>query len=157
MSISNAIDAFNSLIVINNDRIHGYKTAANEIESPEMKQFFLELSETSVTCRNELIKEVKRLGGIPDESTKTSGKFFRMWMSIKAVITGNDLNTIVKLCQYGENAALDTYKDVLIQEVHEIKPAEQDILNNQYALLKRDYKKLKLIHNALKSEHNNNA
>ncbi|MES2747087.1 MAG: PA2169 family four-helix-bundle protein [Bacteroidota bacterium] len=152
MSISKAIDAFNSLIVINNDRIKGYRTASREIEEPELKQFFVDLSETSVTCRNELIDKVESLGGVVDEGTRTSGKFFRAWMEIKSALTGNDINTIVKLCEYGENVALDAYKDVLIQEVHEIVSTEQNLLNKQYALLKGDYEKLKLIRNVLKSE-----
>ena len=151
MSILKAIDAFNSLIVINNDRIKGYKTASREIKEPELKQFFIDLSETSVTCRNELIDKVEFLGGVVDEGTKTSGKFFRAWMEIKSALTGNDISTIARLCQYGENVALDTYKNVLIQEVHEIRFAEQNLLNKQYALLKGDYEKLKLIRNVLKS------
>lgn len=145
MSISKAIDAFNALIVINNDRIEGYHAVAAEMNEPGLKQFFSELAQTSINCKNELVAEVQRMGGIPDEYSGATGKFFRAWIKIKAALGGEDVNRIIELCEREENVALDAYKKVLIQEVNEIKPAEQEILNAQYALLKKDYEKVKLI------------
>ena len=120
MNTRKAIDAFNSLIVINNDRIEGYRIASNEIEDADLKLFFKVLGQTSIECRKELIEEVKKLGGIPDEGTKNCGKFFRAWMEVKAALTGNDRRAILNSCEYGEDVALEIYKNVLIQEVHEI-------------------------------------
>ena len=152
MNTRKTIDAFNSLIVINNDRIEGYKIASNEIEDVDLKMFFKDLGPTSIECRRELTDEVERLGGIPDESTRTSGKFFRAWMEVKSVLTGNDRIAILNSCQYGEGVALDIYKTVLIQDVHDINSSEQNLLNKQYALLKSDYEKVKLIRKMNKSE-----
>ncbi len=152
MNTRKAIDAFNSLIVINNDRIEGYRIASNEIEDADLKLFFKVLGQTSIECRKELIEEVKKLGGIPDEGTKNCGKFFRAWMEVKAALTGNDRRAILNSCEYGEDVALEIYKNVLIQEVHEINSAEQNLLNKQYALLKSDNNKLKMVRKVLKAE-----
>ena len=116
------------------------------------KFFFSELTQTSTLCKKELIAEVERLGGVPDERTRTTGKFFRAWMKIKVALTLNDRNAIIASCEYGERVALETYKNVLIQEVQAIDSAEQNLLNRQYALLKIDYDKVKLMHNILQSE-----
>jgi uncharacterized protein (TIGR02284 family) len=156
MSISRAIANFNSLIVINNDRIIGYQNAADEIDEPDLKEFFRELSKTSVKCKDELSDEVRRLGGVPNENIANSEKLLRVWMEIKAAFTGSDIGVIVKFCEYGETITLDIYKNVLIQEVHEINSPEQHLLNRQYALLKKDYEKVKIIGNVLKSEQNTN-
>lgn len=152
MDTKKTIIAFNSLIVINNDRIEGYKIASNEIEDDDLKLFFAELGQTSVECRKELSEEVERLGGIPDEGTRNCGKFFRAWMEVKAALTGNDRRAILNSCEYGEDIALETYKNVLIQEVHEINSVEQNLLNKQYALLKADHDKLKNVRKVLKTE-----
>lgn len=152
MDAAKTIEAFNSLIVINNDRIEGYKTASSEVPDDDLKVFFSELTQTSTLCKKELIAEVERLGGVPDERTRTTGKFFRAWMKIKVALTANDRNAIVASCEYGERVALETYKNVLIQDVHAIDSAEQNLLNRQYALLKVDYDKVKLMHNILQSE-----
>lgn len=145
MDTRKTIDAFNSLIVINNDRIDGYRIASNEIEDVDLKSFFIDLAQTSVECLRELKEEVEKLGGVPDEGTRTSGKFFRAWMEVKAAFMGNNRNSILNSCECGENVALEIYKTVLIQDVHEINSYEQNLLNKQYALLKSDYDKLKLI------------
>lgn len=152
MDIKKTIKAFNSLIVINNDRLEGYKIASETIDDEDLQLFFYKLSQTSGVCKKELVDEVKKLGGIPDNGTRTAGKFFRAWMEIKAVLTGNNKRVILNMCECGEDAALETYKKVLIQEVHEINSFEQNLLNNQYALLKSDHDKVKKMRNKLRTE-----
>lgn len=150
MDAKKTIEALNSLIVINNDRIEGYKTALESIHDYDLQLFFLDLIQTSVQCRKELIVEVEKLGGDPDTGTRVSGKFFRAWMEVKAALSGNDRNAILNSCEYGEDVALETYKNILIQEVHEIDSLEQKLLNNQYALLKTDHDKVRKMRNVYK-------
>ena len=146
------IEALNSLIVINNDRIEGYKTASQEAKETDLKMLFSNLSLTSVRCREELVAEVKRLGGTPDEGTRTTGKFFRVWMDVKAAFTGNDRKTILDSCEYGEDAALDAYRAVINQDHKDIDQNEQEMLNKQYALLKADHDKVKELRDMIKEE-----
>lgn len=152
MNIKKAIEAFNSLIIINNDRLEGYKIASETIDDEDLQLLFYRLSQTSGVCRKELIEEVRRLEGTPDTGTRTAGKFFRAWMEIKAILSGNDKRAILNLCVYGEDAALETYKKVLIQEVHEINSSEQNLLNKQYALLKLDYNEVSQMRNKIRLE-----
>ncbi|WP_298223803.1 PA2169 family four-helix-bundle protein [Flavobacterium sp.] len=149
METAKTIEALNSLIVINNDRIEGYKTAATEARETDLKQLFADLSQTSIECRKELIAEVNKLGGTPDEGTRTSGKFFRVWMDVKAALTGNDRKAILDSCEYGEDAALETYKKVLIQDHVNTDTREQVMLNKQYALLKSDHDKVKRLRDSI--------
>ena len=113
MDTEKTIEALNKLIVINNDRIEGYKTAAGEAKETDLKKLFSDLSQTSVECRKELVAEVTRLGGAPDEGTKTTGKFYRAWMDVKSALSGNDRATILDSCEFGEDVALQTYKKIL--------------------------------------------
>lgn len=94
---------------------------------------------TSEQCRKELIAEIIKLGGIPNEGTRIIGKFFRVWMEVKAALTGRNRKAILDSCKYGEGIALETYKNVLIQDVHEINSMEQMMLNKHYEFLKTDY------------------
>ncbi len=152
MDIETTIEALNSLIVINNDRIEGYKTANEETKETDLKMLFYQLSQTSIECRKELVGEVTRLGGTPEEGTRTTGKFFRVWMDVKAALTGNDRKAILDSCEYGEDAALETYKNVLIQDYHETNLKEQTMLNKHYALLKADHDKVKELRDAIANE-----
>ena len=54
----NTIKVLNSLVIINNDRIEGYKTASNETREIDLKTLFFDFIKTSEHCRKELIAEV---------------------------------------------------------------------------------------------------
>lgn len=143
MDISKIIEAFNTLIVINNDRIEGYKTAEAEAKETDLKMLFSDLMETSVQNRKELVAEVIRLGGTPEEGTRVTGKFFRMWMDVKAALTGNDREKILDSCKYGEDVIRETYKKVLINDDLNTSFLEKDMLNKHLALLQSDQDKVK--------------
>ena len=151
MEIEKTIEAFNSLIVINNDRIEGYKTAEAEAEETDLKMLFSDLMQTSIQNRKDLFAEVIRLGGTPDEGTRITGKFFRVWMDVKAAFTGNDRKAILDSCEYGENVILETYKNVLIQDHKDTNSSEQQMLNRHYGLLKADYEKIKELRDVIKN------
>ncbi len=154
MEIEKTIEAFNSLIVINNDRIEGYKTAEAEAQETDLKMLFSDLMETSVQNRKELVAEVIRLGGTPDEGTRVTGKFFRVWMDVKALLTGNDRKAILESCEYGEDVALETYNKVLTQDQQDTSWKEQAMLNKQCTLLKADHDKVKHLRDAIVNQKN---
>lgn len=145
------VDVLNTLIQINNDRIEGYDTAFKETEEQDLKAHFSQFRQTSQKCKQELVHEVTRLGGEPDDSTRVSGKFFRVWMDVKAAITGKDRKAILGSCEYGENVADETYQHVLNDELAHLGAEQQTMINAQYALLKADLHLVKSMHNALES------
>lgn len=142
MNNEKLVNVLNSLIKINNDRIEGYLRAASETDTIELINMFEDFQKTSQLCKSELSTEVIRLGGTPTYETTTTGKIFRLWMDLKAAVTGNNINLILKSCEYGEKAALETYKNALIQEHHLITVKEQNMLNAHYSLIKSDLDKV---------------
>jgi len=53
-----------------------------------MDYLFITMASHSKTNKGDLSREITLLGGTPTEATKTSGKLFRLWMDIKAALTG---------------------------------------------------------------------
>lgn len=149
MDNQKTIDVLNTLIQINNDRIEGYDTAFKETEEQDLKSHFSHFMLTSQKCKQELVDEVTRLGGEPTESTRVSGKFFRVWMDVKAAITGKDRKAILGSCEYGENVADETYQDVLKNELQHLIFQQQSMINAQHALLKADRDLVKSMHDDL--------
>jgi uncharacterized protein (TIGR02284 family) len=139
MNQENSIDALNTLIQINNDRIEGYKTAAEETEESDLKTLFAQFSQTSQSCNAALISEVRKLGGTPIKGTKTTGKIYRVWMDFKALLTGKSRTSVLNSCEYGEQVALDTYRDVLIKYSEDLSAEHQALLNGQSALIQDDH------------------
>ena len=143
MENEKTIAVLNTLITINNDRIEGYETASNETEEQDLKIVFEQFSATSKKCKQELEAEVKKLGGEPAEGTKTSGKFFRVWMDVKAALTGKDRKAILNSCEYGEDVAKDTYEKALKNDIENLNLEQQTMIKAQHALLGLDHDKVK--------------
>lgn len=149
MENQKSIDVLNTLIEINNDRIEGYETASKETEETDLKTLFAQLAQTSQDCREELVDEVEELGGTAVEGTKVTGKFFRVWMDVKAALTGKDRKAILNSCEYGEDVAVDTYKKVLENDTEELTPDQVTIVEEQYVLLKADHDTIKSLRDSL--------
>ena len=152
MDNTQKIDVLNTLIVINNDRIEGYKTANGETNETDLKMLFSDLTQTSIKCRKELIEEVTNLGGIPEEGTRVTGKFFRVWMDLKAALSGNDRKTIIDSCEYGEDAILETYTKILEENQLNMTFLSLDLINKQFALLKSDHDKVKQLRDLIEDK-----
>lgn len=149
MENKEAIDALNTLVEINNDRIEGYETATKETNEPDLKVLFTKLADTSRDCRIELEREVEQLGGTPAQGTKVSGKFFRAWMDVKAAITGKDRKAILESCEYGEDHALKTYEEVLEDEREHLTSGQIAMIESQYDLLKADHDAVRALRDSL--------
>ena len=145
MKNEKTIDVLNSLITINNDRIEGYKTASEETEELELKSLFAGFILTSEKCKRELVEEVNKLGGEAAEGTKISGKFFRVWMDVKAALTSKDRKEILNSCKFGEEQAKQTYKTVLEDDLEYLNPEYQNMIIAQKKLLKADRKNIKAL------------
>lgn len=144
MKTEKTIDVLNSLIEINNDRIYGYETASKEVEETDLKMLFSEVTETSIKCKAQLVAEVQSLGGEKTESTTTSGKIFRIWMDLKATVTGKDRKAILNSCVFGEDAAIDTYTEALNEE-DDLTSNQHIMIAKQLLLIKADQEKIKKV------------
>jgi uncharacterized protein (TIGR02284 family) len=142
----------NDLIQINNDRIVGYEKAIDELkdEDADLKTLFHRYTQDSKQFANELTHEVTRLGGEPSDGTTNSGKVYRVWMDLKAAITGKDRKTILDNCEFGEDAAQKAYDMALNSEV-EIEAPLRELIIRQKAALKvghDEVKRLRDMHKA---------
>jgi uncharacterized protein (TIGR02284 family) len=143
------VSLLNDLVVINNDRIEGYKKAAEETDDIDLKALFNGMAAESRQFKAELSAEIVRLGGTVDEGTKTSGKIYRAWMDIKAALTGKDRKAIISSCEFGEDAALEEYKDVLNSD--DLSPECRVIVNKQRDRIQKSHDQIKLMRDNLET------
>jgi uncharacterized protein (TIGR02284 family) len=113
------VSVLNDVIEILNDRIEGYERAMKDVdfEDVDLKAMFSNLIHESRNYRNEVIQEISSLGGEPERGTTTSGQIHKAWMDLKAAFTGKDRESILSSCEFGDNAALDTYRDALDEDI----------------------------------------
>lgn len=152
MEKEKTIDALNTLVEINNDRIEGYERASDNTEERDLKDLFSTFKQTSQKCRNELISEISKLDREATKSTKASGKFLRAWiawMDVKSALTGENRKAILSSCEYGEEQTDETYQTILDDESEHLNPQQQSMIKAQHSLLKIDQRTIKLMQNTL--------
>jgi uncharacterized protein (TIGR02284 family) len=64
------------------------------------------------------VQEVGRLGGDAATNTTVSGKVYRVFMDLKAAITGKDRESILGSCEYGEDVAQRAYEAALESDAY---------------------------------------
>jgi uncharacterized protein (TIGR02284 family) len=146
MENEKTIDILNSLVQINHDRIEGYKTAMEETkDDEELRESFLNFQQTSFSCLASLISQVQALNGTAEDGTKNTGKIHRVWMDFKAMVNGHDRKAILSSCAFGDEAAMDLYKDVLEDDRENLSAEQQTMFQTQLALITSDYNNVKML------------
>lgn len=144
-------EVLNDLIEINNDRLKGYEKAVAETaaEDADLRDLFEEVATVSRGCKDELTKFVYRNGEVPAEGTTARGKIYRVWMDVKAAITGHDRKAILASCEFGEDAAQRAYNQAL--ETEGISDDVKALLRDQQARLKKSHDRIKYMRDAQKA------
>ena len=142
----------NDLIRINHDRIEGYEKAIDELkaENEDLRPLFQRYIGESRQYASELTAEVKRIGGDPAEGTTNSGKIYRVWMDLKAVVTGKDRKTVLENCEFGEDAAQKAY-DMALNSDDELEPTLRDLVVRQKTQLKVGHDEVKALRDLSKA------
>jgi uncharacterized protein (TIGR02284 family) len=113
MDTDKVISTCDDLIETCRDGQNGFKEAAENVKSPELKTFFNEVAAERAQFVNELQLEIRRLGGEPAKSGSAAGALHRAWMEIKGTLTGKDDHAILAECERGEDSAVEAYRDAL--------------------------------------------
>src|SRR2546423_4795756 len=137
MEKEKVIDVLNDLLRINHDRVVGYEKAIDELRDgdADLRTLFNGFINQSREFSTELSQEIKRLGDEPAEGTTNSGKVYRVWMDLKAAITGKDREAILASCEFGEDAAQKAYDTALNADV-DYEPSIRDLIVRQKSSLK---------------------
>jgi uncharacterized protein (TIGR02284 family) len=138
------IGVLNDLIQINNDRVVGYERAIKESKDldVDLVAIFNEMADQSRKYTAELTQEVSRLGGDPTTGTTVSGKVYRVWMDLKAAITGKDRETVLGNCEFGEDVAQRAYEAALESDAYMSTDVRQ-LITSQKSSLKTSHDLIK--------------
>ncbi|GAA4441815.1 hypothetical protein GCM10023188_40780 [Pontibacter saemangeumensis] len=109
----NAVNVLQELNQFVNDRIEGYKHAADLTKNPAHRSFYNKLIQESNDFSNEINRTIGSFGGERQDGTTAKGKIFRGWMDVKSTVTGSDEESIIESNIYGEEWAQKAYNDAL--------------------------------------------
>ena len=107
------LDALNKLLTRSHDAEKGYQEAADNVTDAELKSLFLTQSRQRAEYAMELDREIRTLGGDPDNGTSLASDLHRAWINIKSALSSNDDKATVEECKRGDQEALNDYTTVL--------------------------------------------
>jgi uncharacterized protein (TIGR02284 family) len=142
------LDTLRELIIVNNDRFEGYKTAANETNDANFKALFAELSLQSRRFSDELRKLIPPHEDAPgNDETKIFGDLYRSWMGMKNALTESNSQAILLSCEFSEDIIRKNYDDYIMDpdvpgEVLALVKKQRSELDRSYDLLRSKKKSI---------------
>lgn len=137
-------EVLNDLILINNDRIEGYEKAIAQADNVDvdLKGIFTKMISQSRENVGQLNTLVAQLGEKPESGTTVSGKVYRAWMSVKSTFTANERESVLELCEAGEDAAQKAYREALSDvaltgDARQLIASQQASLKTSHDLIKK--------------------
>ena len=137
MNSNETVKLLNNLLEYLNDSYKGYEECSQAVEDKKMAQLFKTLSAKRQRMANELAEKVRVFNEDPKEMGSITGAAHRLFVNLKSVITGGNIDSIINEIKRGENTMINRYKEVLREELPE---DIHSILNDQFNEFEKDLK-----------------
>ena len=146
--MSNTTSTLNDLIETLKDGQQGFREAAEDVTSSDLKTLFSEYSLQRSKFAGELQTLARTLGEKEPETTgSVSGALHRGWINLKSALSSKDEHAILAECERGEDSAVAEYKKALDQSA---LPANvQHILRVQYTAVQAAHDRVRNLRDAL--------
>lgn len=147
MDNNKVISTLNDLIETCRDGQNGFKEAAENVKSPDLKTFLNQTAMERAQFVGELQLEVRTLGGDPENTGSAAAAIHRAWIDIKGTLTGKDDHSILNECERGEDSAIEAYKDAL----------KLGLPTNILSTVERQFQSIKQVHDRVKQMRDSKA
>ena len=144
-------NVLSNLVQILHDGQEGFRKASEGVKDAQLKELFSRFSLQRAEFSGQLENELRNLGeeDPQDEGSTVAGTAHRVWIDLKAAITGNDAHAILAEAERGEDAAKDAYKNALAEEL----PAPlHELVSKQAAQVQKAHDEVKALRDATKNK-----
>ncbi len=107
------VDVLNDLLSKSYDAEKGFKEAAEDVNSPHLKELFLKYASQRTAFGSELKSLITSPGGEVDKGDTIASKLHRVWMDLKSALASNEEENILEEVKRGESNALAHYEEAL--------------------------------------------
>ncbi|MEH6406484.1 MAG: PA2169 family four-helix-bundle protein [Leeuwenhoekiella sp.] len=119
----------NELLTKNYDAEAGYKNAADNVKSTNLKQFFTLRAKERYDFGHQLKQEITSYGETPDKGTSFKGDVHRAWMDLKSAVSNNNDEAVLEEAVRGEKAAIKEYNELLAEP--NLPPTVENLIKTQ--------------------------
>jgi len=116
---TNIASILNDLVETSKDGEKGFRKAAEDTKSAELKSIFMQRAGDCANGAAELQQIVSRMGDKPEQGGSVAGAMHRGWVDLKSAMTKRDDLAILEECERGEDVAKAKYRDALEETLPE--------------------------------------
>ncbi len=131
----------NGLIETCKDGEEGFRSAAENVKSADVRQLFQKFSSQRAQFASELQTAVSKIGGDAESGGSVAGAAHRGWLNLKSAITGEKDSAVISECERGEDAAKEAYS----------KAIAKDLPSDIQAIVQRQYREVVQAHNQVRA------
>lgn len=131
MDTQKTIDDLNFLIAVNADRIEQFQTAKDDAPFPRLRQLFQQIALESAGHIAQLTGCIRAEGGEVEQGTTLSGKLHKLWVDVKATVSGRDATAILEAIRCAEKATLEAYDRILRESHHDLPEPVFELVEHQ--------------------------
>jgi uncharacterized protein (TIGR02284 family) len=135
----------NSLVETSKDGEKGFRTAAENTKSSELKSVFLKRADDCASGAAELQRLVAGRGDSPEEGGSIAGALHRGWVNLKAAVTSVDEVAILDECERGEDVAKAAYRKAL--DENSLPEDVRSVIQRQYDGVIRNHDQIRDLRN----------
>lgn len=148
MSNDDIIDTLNDLIETSKDGEYGFRTSAEYLKDPALKQSFTTRAEECRHAAAELQQLVVSLGGDAEDGGTAAGALHRGWVAVKGTLAGYTDKAILEETERGEDSALAAYREALDEALpHDVRA----VVERQYEGVKRNHLQVRTLRDAARA------
>ena len=142
----NTINAFNDLILINNDRLKEYQLVLEEAhkENQDLEIVFLNIISQIEKFNHQLRQLVESNGSRAETESSVSGMLHRSWLNFKFSLKSHNRKYMLIACEHCEDVTKEAYKEVLYSD-NDMTQEQREIISNQLVEQDMSHKMIKAL------------
>lgn len=117
MNKDDVIDSLNELIETSKDGEYGFRTSAEQLQDPQIRQLFLARAEECRQAASQLQALVHELGGDAEDGGTAAGAVHRGWVAVKSKLSSYSDREILEDTESAEDRAVARYRAALKKDL----------------------------------------
>ena len=143
------IKTLNSLIATTLDSVDGYTEAAKDIANQRYGTMFVARAKERRQVVSDLQGEVRRLGGNPEDDGTVLAGAHRMFLDLKATVTGQDDKAIINEVERGEDHIKAKFDDAVVD--NDLSPETRDVIQKANQSVQQGHDQMRDLKHALEA------
>lgn len=144
---SHDISTLNGLIATTLDSVDGYTEAAKDSENARFTALFTSRASERRQVVTRLQQEVRTLGGNPEDDGTILAGAHRVFLNLKAALTGKDDKAIINEVEAGEDHIKAKFEDAIADR--DLMPATRAVVEQCYVSVREGHDQMRDIKHSM--------